>query len=228
MIQNYCFMQKRISLIVTICILSTFSLDAQVSQHTKKRVPSQQYEETEEVCPDNKKLVAYDHQNNIIDSLVKNLNDQCSFSRFIENKQLKLLRMEKALHIIDTSMYNRVLNRKSRKEIRSMIISINSDMHLLIEDIEKHLQLLTEMEKDSPYEFFLIVDVARDYYHAKRSYQELKKMGFEDIVIYHHEGRDIYYISVNRYRDYLSASYQRRDMTSLGVNCWVYCWGNRK
>jgi hypothetical protein len=194
---------KRITIVFAACIM-LFSVYENASAQRLKKVRA------------SKRIVAYDAEGNVIDSLSKSLKDQADVSRYLDEIQVQL-------HEIETDLNK--LEGDPDKELERQIL-MEKKLALLDEKLETIKQIQNNKE-NLVKEYYIIVESFKKKKNAKKAIKQWAAKGYP-AFIFNNKFRDWYYISVGRRMSYNTAIKYQFQLKKEGVDSWIYYWAGNK
>jgi type IX secretion system PorP/SprF family membrane protein len=83
-----------------------------------------------------------------------------------------------------------------------------------MQDIQGQLNKLSEG-------YYVVIESFKYRENAKRAQKIWKDRGYEASIVYN-DDRDWYYIFLNRYNSYMEASQKRNELTTKGIDSWIF------
>jgi len=155
------------------------------------------------------KIVAYDIQGNVIDSLTKDLKKQANISEKLDELQVELREIEIALRDIGDD------SKKTEEMIKKKDL-------LLAENFEAIKQIQAE-KSDLVKEYYVIIESFKKKKNAKNAMLNWHNKGYK-VFLFENKLRGWYYICASVQRSYERAVKKQFELQKEGIESWIYYW----
>lgn len=159
------------------------------------------------------KIVAYDYENNEIDSLTKDLKNQAKSSKYLDEVQVKLRQIELTLQ----SLKEDPENEKKQKKMEAKKLRLLDSKMSVIEDIQNEKSTLVK-------EYYIIIESFKDPDNAMAAIRSWRKKGYENTFIFYNTYRGWYYIAAKRCHTYSEAIKYQFELQKQKIPNWIYYW----
>jgi hypothetical protein len=156
-----------------------------------------------------KKIVAYDINGNVIDSLTKDLSNQAGVSKYLDQIQVELHSIEKELKRAGDDSKKTEASQKRKEE-------------LLAEKLET-IQQIQANKGNLAKEFYIVVESFRGKKNAKNAMVSWHNKGY-DVFLFRNKVRKWYYICASVQRSYPNTIRKQYAMQKEGIESWIYYW----
>jgi len=155
------------------------------------------------------KIIAYDIEGNVIDSLTKDLKKQAEPSRVLDQIQVELRRIELELQAAGDDS-KKTVESQQRKE------------NLLAQRLEA-IQQIQEGKTNLVKEYYIIVESFKKKKNAKNALISWHNKGYK-VFLFYNKHRGWYYICAGMYRSYNKVVKAQFELQKDGISSWVYYW----
>lgn len=155
-----------------------------------------------------KKIVAYNIDGNRIDSLTKSLKNQNARSRYLDQIQVDL-------HKIELQM-----NRAKEQADKDALSAKREELLL------KRINLIQEIKEDKDAlvkQYFLVAGAYKKKKNALAFMEEMRKKGYKPFRFYN-KYRKWHYVCISYQRSYRKANLKQWKLKQEGVDTWIYYW----
>lgn len=155
-----------------------------------------------------KKIVAYDLNGNKIDSLSKNLKNQNARSKYLDQIQVDLHKVELQMQKATAEGDKETLN-KEKEDL--LMKRIN-----LIEEIKDDKETLVK-------EYFIVAGAYKKKKNALAAMEDWKSKGYTPFRFYN-KYRKWHYVCLSMHRSYRKANLKQWKLKQEGIDSWIYYW----
>jgi Tfp pilus assembly protein PilN len=155
-----------------------------------------------------KKIVAYDAEGNKIDSLTKDLRNQHKRSKYLDQIQVDL-------HKIEVQM------KKSKEHENKNELSAQRE-----ELLQKRIALIQEIKEDKDAlvkQYFLVAGAYKKKKNALAAMDDWKEKGYKPFRFYN-KFRKWHYVCIGMSRSYRKANLKQWNLKKEGIDTWIYYW----
>ncbi|MBL6962187.1 MAG: hypothetical protein ISR55_00020 [Bacteroidetes bacterium] len=156
-----------------------------------------------------KKIVAYDVDGNVIDSLTKDLKNQAAVSRYLDQIQVDLHEIEKELQ-------------RAGDDSKKTEASQQRKEALLAEKLETIQQIQINKE-NLVREYYIIVEAFKGKRNAKNSMIAWHNKGFK-VFLFRNKVRKWYYVCASVQKSYSNTIRKQFELQKEGIDSWIYYW----
>ena len=156
-----------------------------------------------------KRIVAYDIQGKVIDSLSKDLSKQADISQKLDRLQVELRQIELELKDAGADSKNMEEAQKKKED-------------LLSERLESIKQIQADKD-DLVKEYYVIIESFKKRSNARKALQSWHNKGYK-VFLFENKLRKWYYICVSVQRSYERAVKKQFELKKDGVDSWIYYW----
>lgn len=155
------------------------------------------------------KIIAYDIEGNVIDSLTKDLKKQSEPSQYLDKIQVELREIELELQ-------------KAGDDSKKTAESQERKEKLLAEKIET-IKKIQESKELLVKEYYIIIESFRSRKNAKNALIAWHNKGYK-VFLFYNKHRKWYYICAGVYRSYNQAIKAQYELQKDGISNWIYYW----
>jgi vacuolar-type H+-ATPase subunit I/STV1 len=156
-----------------------------------------------------KKIVAYDINGNVIDSLTKDLSKQAGISKYLDQIQVELHEIEKDLKRAGDDSKKTEASQKKKEE-------------LLTEKLET-IQQIQKNKDNLVTEYYIVIEAFRSKKNAKNAMVSWHNKG-QKVFLFRNKVRKWYYICASVQRSYTNTIRKQYALQKQGVESWIYYW----
>lgn len=155
------------------------------------------------------KIIAYDIEGQVIDSLTKDLRKQSEPSRYLDQIQVELREIELELQQAGDDS-KKTKESQERKE------------KLLVEKLET-IQKIQESKELLVKEYYIIIESFKNRKNAKNALIAWHNKGIK-VFLFYNKHRKWYYVCAGVYRSYNQAIKAQYELQKDGIPNWIYYW----
>jgi|GEM_PF-1966812 len=155
------------------------------------------------------KIIAYDIEGQVIDSLTKDLKKQAEPSRMLDQIQVELRLIELELQQAGDDSKKTVESQKRKEE-------------LLAQRLEA-IQQIQEGKTNLVKEYYIIIESFKKKKNAKNALISWHNKGYK-VFLFYNKHRGWYYICAGMYRSYSKAIKAQFELQKDGISSWIYYW----
>ena len=156
-----------------------------------------------------KKIVAYDVYGNVIDSLTKDLKNQADASRYLDQIQVELRKIELELQRAGDDSKKTASSQKRKEELLAEKL-----------DLIKQIQ---ENKTNRAKEYYIVIESFKSKGNAKNALEAWHNKGYT-AFLFQNKVRKWYYICGSVQRSYTNAIRKQYQFQKEGVDSWIYYW----
>lgn len=159
------------------------------------------------------KIVAYDYENNEIDSLSKNIKNQAKSSKYLDEIQVELRKIELTL----ISIKEDPNKEKTREKMESKKLKLLDKKRDVIKEIQNEKSALVK-------EYYIIIESFKQPDNALAALRSWRKKGYVNTFIFNNNYRGWYYIAAKRCLTYGEAIKYQFELQNQKIPNWIYYW----
>jgi len=190
-------MIKKFSLFLSLIVIALLFIENNASGQQLRKVKAKQ------------KIIAYDIEGQVIDSLTKDLKKQAEPSRILDQIQVELRKIELELQAAGDDSRKTEESQKRKEELLAQRI--------------KTIQEIQESKENLVKEYYIIIESFRNRKNAKNALISWHNKGYK-VFLFYNKHRKWFYICAGMQRSYSKAIKAQFELQKDGIDSWIYYW----
>jgi hypothetical protein len=159
------------------------------------------------------KLVAYDQNGKVIDSLTRSLKNQSQASKFLDQLQVDMRQIELTLKTLREDPNDTAAIHRTEKEKEKLL---NESMNL-IRQIQDDKSALVK-------EYYIVIESFKSKKNAFAAVKAWQTKGAPNAFVFCNKHRKWYYVCATMQRSYKKAILSQFSLQQKGIDSWIYYW----
>jgi hypothetical protein len=159
------------------------------------------------------KIVAYDANGKVIDSLTRSLKNQSQTSKFLDQLQVDMRQIELSLKTLREDPNDSLSIHRTEKEKEKLL---NESMNLIRQIQDDKSSLVKE--------YYIVVEAFKDKKNAFAAVKNWQSKGLLNAFVFSNKHRKWFYICSTMQRSYKKAILSQFSLQQKGIESWIYYW----